>query len=336
MIQEDQSGCAKYATVSDLSLGNNRNFAAKHSAGGLRNTPAQWFQQLLTRGHDVSANDKHFWVEDVKQTYDTGNQRPDRTIEHTNSALVTVRCCTKDCFSVRSLAFFGESQGMFRSSMHMSEIVRFDRARREARFEATVVATNAETAADVDGHVAEVACNPRGTMQDHPVNHGSAAHARAQRQQHHIATAASSTPQDFRQQRGSRIIVDSNREIFDSDQIFEQRSFQKLQNTRNVVDARRCRIDNPATANAYSCYLRFGFIETGMNEILKVFAALRRWATPAFKHLSVAADNPGFDAGCADIETESGRETRRIRLVRIHNEFALYRSMNRDLAAIRW
>jgi hypothetical protein len=172
-------------------------------------------------------------------------------------------------------------------------------------------------------------------MQNDSINHGSATYPRAQRQQHHISATTGCTPQDFGQQRGSRIVVDSNEKAFGSDQFCEQRSFQKLQNARNIVDTRGCRIDNPATSDTDSFYRRFSFIEAGVNKIPESFAASRRWLMPAFEHFSVAANKASLDAGCADIETESGRWPMRIRLVQIHSEFALYGSMNRDLIAVR-
>jgi hypothetical protein len=224
---------------------------------------------------------------------------------------------------------------MFRGPMHMCEIVGFDGARREPRFETTAVATNAEAASDIEGHVAEVACNAGRTMQNDSINHGSATYPRAQRQQHHISATTGCTPQDFGQQRGSRIVVTSNQKIFDSDQLCQQCSLQKLQSTRNIVDARCCWIDNPTTSDTNSFYWSFGFLEAFIKKIPEFFAASWRWLMPAFEHLSGAADNSGLDGGCADIDTESGREARRIRLVQIHSEFALYGSRNRNLVAVR-
>ena len=84
----------------------------------------------------------------------------------------------------------------------------------------------------IDGHVPEMACGSGSSAEDHAIDQHRPANARAKGKQDDIAFSACAPPQDFRNQRGARVVVGVDRQIAGPDHIRQQFSFEKVADLR--------------------------------------------------------------------------------------------------------
>ena len=102
------------------------------------------------------------------------------------------------------------------SPVDMGGVSGLDGARRKASLQTSVVAANAEPAADVEGHVPEVAGRSRGAAHDHAINERRASHSGAESEQNHVAPPSRGSPQHLGDQSGARVVVGADRQAIHS------------------------------------------------------------------------------------------------------------------------
>lgn len=133
--------------------------------------------------------------------------------------------------------------------MNVRKVVSFNRSRRKSCFEAALVSTHTEAAANIGRHVAKMSGRAGGAMQDHAVHHGCASNTRPQREQYHITPASGCTPQNFSYKRSARIVVSAHWEIA-ADQIFQRRSLQKVKVAMDAIHSRRVDVNDSLAPDA--------------------------------------------------------------------------------------
>ena len=145
--------------------------------------------------------------------------------------------------------------------MDVRGVSRLDRAGGKASLQTSVIAANAESAAEVEGHVSKVAGSSRGTAHDHAIDERRTTDSRAESEQNHVAKPSSGSPQHLGDKGRACVIVSTDLQAIPSGQLAQRASFQKIQVAGQAINPRGGRIDHsfysqsryPALVSARAC-----------------------------------------------------------------------------------
>src|SRR5215471_6461089 len=144
-------------------LQDDRHFSPQKHACTADNFRVKRRQQLGTSCRYVASENQKLRIKDVQKAYQCCGKRLESQIEDTTCAWIAIGCCFKYGFGGGGLSAISNTQKGRRGPVEMGKVVGFDRARGETGFKTSVIATYAEPAADIHGHVTEMACCARGS-----------------------------------------------------------------------------------------------------------------------------------------------------------------------------